>query len=50
MPYFCFNFPFTSFQLPAAGDLKLNPVWDDLRNDPRFERIIAKAVEPIKLD
>ena len=35
---------------PTAGDLKLNPVWDDLRNDPRFERIIAKAVEPIKLD
>ena len=35
---------------PSAGDLKLNPVWDDLRNDPRFERIIAKAVEPIKLD
>src|SRR4029077_13425317 len=35
---------------PTAGDLKLNPVWDDLRNDARFERIIAKAVEPIKLD
>jgi len=50
MPYFCFNFPFTSFQLPTAGDLKLNPVWDDLCNDPRFEAIIAKAVEPIKLD
>jgi len=50
MPYFCFNFPFTSFQLAAADDLKLNQVWDDLRNDPRFEKIIAKAVEPIKLD
>ena len=35
---------------PSAGDLKLNPVWDDLRDDPRFEKIIAKAAEPIKLD
>ncbi len=25
MPHFCFSFPFTSLQLPAAGDLKLNP-------------------------
>jgi hypothetical protein len=50
MPYLCFNFPFTLFQLLTAGDPKLNPVWDDLRNDPRFERIIAKALEPIKLD
>jgi len=43
---FLFQLPFTSFQLPAAGDPKLDPVWDDLRNDPRFEKIIAKAVEP----
>jgi hypothetical protein len=41
MPYLCFNFPFTSFQLSAAGDLKLNPVWDDLRNDPRFQELVA---------
>ena len=35
---------------PTVGDLKLNPVWDDLRNDPRFDKIIAKATEPVKLD
>jgi hypothetical protein len=35
---------------PTVGDLKLNPVWDDLRNDPRFHKIIAKATEPVKLD
>ena len=23
------------------GDLKLNPVWDPLRGDPRFEKIVA---------
>ena len=23
------------------GDLKLNPVWDMLRGDPRFEKIVA---------
>jgi hypothetical protein len=35
---------------PTAGDLKLNPVWDDLRNDARFNKIIAAAAEPVKLD
>jgi serine/threonine protein kinase/Tfp pilus assembly protein PilF len=34
----------------AAGDLKLNPIWDDLRNDPRFGQLIAQAAEPVKLD
>jgi hypothetical protein len=37
-------------KLPAgltAGDLKL---WDELRNDPRFDKIIAEAAKPIKLD
>jgi hypothetical protein len=23
------------------GDLKLDPVWDPLRGDPRFEKIVA---------
>ena len=23
------------------GDLKLNPMWDSLRGDPRFEKIVA---------
>ena len=34
----------------SAGELKLNPLWDDLRNDPRFDKIIAEAAKPVKLD
>src|SRR4029077_2432343 len=32
------------------GDLKLNPVWDDLRDDPRFDRILAESALPIAAD
>ena len=32
---------------PPAGNLKLNPRWDDLRGDRRFEQIIADAEKPI---
>ncbi len=32
---------------PSAGNLRLNPRWDDLRADPRFEQIIAEAEKPI---
>jgi hypothetical protein len=32
------------------GDLKLNPVWDDLRNDPRFDRILAESALPLATD
>jgi serine/threonine protein kinase/TolB-like protein/Tfp pilus assembly protein PilF len=28
---------------PSYGDLKFNPCWDDLRGDPRFEKIVAAA-------
>jgi len=29
---------------PATyGDLLLNPCWDDLRGDPRFDKIVAAA-------
>jgi hypothetical protein len=34
----------TSAKIPAGityGDLKLSPVWDPLRSDPRFEQIVA---------
>ena len=34
----------------SAGDLKLNPIWDDLRNDPRFAQIVTVASKPINLD
>src|SRR6185369_5397163 len=30
------------------GDLKLNPMWDDLRNDPRFDRILAESAVPFE--
>jgi TolB-like protein len=28
---------------PTYGDLRLNPCWDDLRGDPRFDKIVAAA-------
>jgi tetratricopeptide (TPR) repeat protein len=34
----------------SAGELKLNPIWDELRNDPRFDKIIAEAAKPVKID
>ena len=32
------------------GDLKLNPMWDDLRDDPRFDRILAESALPLATD
>ena len=26
---------------PSYGDLRLDPAWDSLRGDPRFEKIVA---------
>ena len=34
----------------SAGDLKINPDWDNLRDDPRFNELVAEASKPIKLD
>jgi serine/threonine protein kinase/Tfp pilus assembly protein PilF len=34
---------------PEPGDLKFNPRWDDLRADPRFEKVVAAAGEPIAI-
>jgi tetratricopeptide (TPR) repeat protein len=31
------------------GDLKFNPAWDPLRDDPRFEKILGDAAKPISL-
>jgi hypothetical protein len=28
---------------PSYGKLRLDPVWDALRGDPRFEKIVAKS-------
>jgi hypothetical protein len=35
---------------PSYGELRLSPVWDPLRGDPRFEKIIAESAKPIKLN
>ncbi len=32
------------------GDLKLNPMWDDLRDDPRFDHILAESALPLATD
>jgi eukaryotic-like serine/threonine-protein kinase len=29
--------------VPTYGDLRFNPCWDDLRDDPRFDKIVAAA-------
>lgn len=34
---------------PSYGDLKLSPMWDDLRNDPRFDQLLAEAKLPFAL-
>ena len=31
------------------GDLKLHPMWHDLRNDPRFDRILAESALPLPI-
>jgi serine/threonine-protein kinase len=34
---------------PTSGELKLDPIWDSLRDDPRFEQLMAEATKPISL-
>jgi TolB-like protein len=31
------------------GDLKFNPIWDSLRGDPRFEKLVEEAKKPVVL-
>jgi TolB-like protein/class 3 adenylate cyclase/Flp pilus assembly protein TadD len=33
----------------SYGELKLMPLWDPLRSDPRFEKILVEAKQPIAL-
>jgi hypothetical protein len=35
------------FSLINYGDLKLNPMWDDVWDDPRFDRILAESALPL---
>jgi alkanesulfonate monooxygenase SsuD/methylene tetrahydromethanopterin reductase-like flavin-dependent oxidoreductase (luciferase family) len=32
------------------GDLRFNPIWEPIRNDPRFQQIMAEASVPPKYD
>jgi hypothetical protein len=34
---------------PSYGELKQDPVWDPIRGDPRFERIVEEAKKPVAL-
>jgi len=39
-------------RLPTSlsyGDLKLMPYWDLLRGDPRFEKLVEEAKQPVVL-
>ena len=31
------------------GQLKLLPLWDPLRDDPRFEKLVEEAKKPVAL-
>ena len=35
---------------PTPGELKFDPAWDNLRDDPRFAEIVAATAEPVKID
>jgi TolB-like protein/Tfp pilus assembly protein PilF len=34
----------------SYGQLHLHPWWDPLRDDPRFERLVAQAAEPVEIN
>jgi TolB-like protein/Tfp pilus assembly protein PilF len=36
-------------QGPTYGDLRLNPMWDPLRGDPRFEKLVEDAKQSVTL-
>jgi len=34
---------------PSSGQLKLLPLWDPLRGDPRFEKLVEESKQPVAL-
>jgi hypothetical protein len=34
---------------PTYGELKLDPMWDELRDNPRFEQLMTQAANPIAI-
>jgi TolB-like protein/Tfp pilus assembly protein PilF len=43
-----FTLAHTPFGGVDVGDLKLNPDWDTLRDDPRFNQLLTEAAKPLK--
>jgi TolB-like protein/Tfp pilus assembly protein PilF/tRNA A-37 threonylcarbamoyl transferase component Bud32 len=35
---------------PSYGELHLNPDWDPLRNDPRFQKLVEEVKKPVALE
>jgi TolB-like protein/Flp pilus assembly protein TadD len=35
---------------PTSGDLKLRPMWSELRRDARFAGVVKEAAKPIRID
>jgi serine/threonine protein kinase/tetratricopeptide (TPR) repeat protein len=35
---------------PSYGELRLDPVWDSLRGDPRFEKLLEESKKPVALE
>jgi serine/threonine-protein kinase len=42
------RYPYSGLDL-SYGELKLMPFWDPLRGDPRFEKIVEEAKQPVAL-
>src|SRR5438874_5015247 len=50
LPYGSYSMPFgVSLVGVSYGDLKFNPLWDPLRGDPRFEKLIEESKKPVAL-
>jgi len=51
LPYGSYSMPFgVSLVGVSYGDLKFNPLWDPLRGDPRFEKLIEEVKKPVALN
>ena len=51
LPYGSYSMPFgVSLVGVSYGDLKFNPLWDPLRGDPRFEKLVEEVKKPVALN
>jgi len=50
LPYGSYSMPFgVSLVGVSYGDLKFNPLWDPLRGDPRFEKLLEESKKPVAM-